>query len=198
MRARPACGRSRVRSSGPATFFRCAWSWNHFYGHSLHTTDSSRQVVSYWQNDVHLVLVNSVVRSTDRLDMTLVVDRNVKSQIKQTKVRGIVPEIRGQVKNLATYLYKTYRVFINILFEENDMKIVEKIACTLKIHAKVPLLVGLAGGTQNVLTRYYAVSNLNSAERLFSMNFTSKCASFEITFILILFLKVQNEFVRLK
>ena len=150
---------------------------------------------------MNLVLVNSVVRSTDRLDMTLVVDRNVKSQIKQTKVRGIVQEIRGQVqivKNLATYLYKTYRVFINILFEENDMKIVEKIACTLKIHAKVPLLVGLAGATQNVLTRYYAVSNLNSAERLFSMNFTSKCASFEITFILILFLKVQNEFVRLK
>ena len=68
-----ACGRSRVQSSGPATFFRGDWSWNHFYGHSLPTADSSRAVVSYWQKDVHLVLVNclgslprnSVVRLTD-------------------------------------------------------------------------------------------------------------------------------------
>ena len=36
-----------VRSSGLATFFRGEWSWNHFYGHSLPTTDSSRAVVSY-------------------------------------------------------------------------------------------------------------------------------------------------------
>ena len=27
------CGRSRVRSSGPAIFFREDKSWNHFYGH---------------------------------------------------------------------------------------------------------------------------------------------------------------------
>ena len=30
-----ACGRSWVRSSGPATFFRWDWSWTHFYDHSL-------------------------------------------------------------------------------------------------------------------------------------------------------------------
>ena len=29
------------------------WSWNHFYSHSLPTTDSSRAVVSYWWKDVH-------------------------------------------------------------------------------------------------------------------------------------------------
>ena len=54
--------------------------------------DSSRAVVSYWQKDVHLVLVNrlgslpmnSVVRVTDRLDMIIVVDWVVKPQIKQT------------------------------------------------------------------------------------------------------------------
>ena len=76
------------------------------------------------------------------------------------------------------------------------MKIVDIIMCTLKIPAKVPLLVGLVGAIQNVLTRCYAVSN--SAERLFSKNFPSKCASFETTFILILFLKNPNEFVSLK
>ena len=50
-------GRSRVRSSGPATFFRGDWSWNHLYGHYFLGTDSSRAVVNYWQKDVHLVLV---------------------------------------------------------------------------------------------------------------------------------------------
>ena len=58
------------------------WSWIHFYGHSLPTADSSRAVASYWRKDVHLVLVNrlgslsrnSVVRLTDRLYMTIVVD----------------------------------------------------------------------------------------------------------------------------
>ena len=67
------------------------------------------------------------------------------------------------------------------------MGIVEIIKCMLKIPAKVPLLVGLAGATQKMLTRWYTVSNLNSAERLFSMNFPSKCASFQITIILTLF-----------
>ena len=69
------------------------WSWNNFYGHSRPTADSSRTVVSYWQKNVHLVLVkhlgslprNSVVRLTDRLNMTIVVDWDVKPQIKQTK-----------------------------------------------------------------------------------------------------------------
>ena len=57
------------------------------------TADSSRTVVSYWQKNVHLVLVNrlgslprnSVVRLTDPLNMTIVVDWDVKPQIKQTK-----------------------------------------------------------------------------------------------------------------
>ena len=47
-------------------------------------------VVSYWWKDVHLVLVdrvgslprNSVVRLSDRLDMTIVIDWDVKQQIK--------------------------------------------------------------------------------------------------------------------
>ena len=49
--------------------------------------------MSYWGKDVHGILVNrlglslprkSGVRLTDRLDMTIVVDWNVKSQSKQT------------------------------------------------------------------------------------------------------------------
>ena len=52
------CGRWQVRSSGQATFFRGDWSWNHFYGHYFPGTDSSREFVSYWRKDVHLVLVN--------------------------------------------------------------------------------------------------------------------------------------------
>ena len=83
------CGRSRVRSSGPLTFFRWDWSWNHYYGHSFPSADSSRAVVNYWRKDVHLVLVslprNSVVRLTDRLDMTIVVEWDVKPQMKQNK-----------------------------------------------------------------------------------------------------------------
>ena len=87
------CGRSRDGSSGPATFFRGDWSWNHFYGHSFSSADSSRAVVNYWRNDVHLVLVNrlgslsrnSVVRVTDRLDMAIVIDWDVKPQIKQNE-----------------------------------------------------------------------------------------------------------------
>ena len=53
MHVRLACRRSRVRSSGPSTFFRGDCSWNHFYGHSLPTADTSRAVVSYWRKDVH-------------------------------------------------------------------------------------------------------------------------------------------------
>ena len=62
-------------------------------GHEIISTAilSLPLVVSYWQKDVYLVLVNyigsqpknSVVRLTDRLDMTIVVDWDVKSQIKQ-------------------------------------------------------------------------------------------------------------------
>ena len=87
------CGRSRVGSS--ATFFRGNWSWNHFYGHSFPSADSSRAVVSCWRNDVHLVLVyrlgslsrNSVVRLTDRLNMTIVVDWDVKKENKSNKTK---------------------------------------------------------------------------------------------------------------
>ena len=72
MRVRLACGRSRVRSLGLATFF-------------FSPVDSSRAVVSYWRKDVLFVLVNhlgslprnSVVRLTDRLDMIIVVDWDV-------------------------------------------------------------------------------------------------------------------------
>ena len=49
--------RSRVGSFSPATFFCGDGSRNHFYGHSLPSTDSSRAVVSYWRNDVHIILV---------------------------------------------------------------------------------------------------------------------------------------------
>ena len=85
-----ACGRMVVGSiigSGNILL-----SWNHFYGHSLPTADSSRAVVSYWRKDVHLVVVNrlgrlprnSAVRLTDSFAMTIVVDWDVKPQIKQT------------------------------------------------------------------------------------------------------------------
>ena len=68
------------------------WSLNHFCGHFLPTADSSRAVVSYWRKDVHLVLVNclgslprnSVVRLTDCLYMTIVVDWGIKPEINQT------------------------------------------------------------------------------------------------------------------
>ena len=40
------CGRSRVRSSRPETFFRGDWSWNNFfYGHSLPSADSRKVVL---------------------------------------------------------------------------------------------------------------------------------------------------------
>ena len=88
------CGRSQVPSSSTATSFRGDWLWNHFYSHSFHSADSSRAVVNYWQNDVCLVLVNrlknmprnSVVRLTDRLNMTIVVDWDVKPQTNKTKI----------------------------------------------------------------------------------------------------------------
>ena len=68
-----------------STFFRWDWSWNLFYGHSLPSADSRREVVSYLRKNVRWVLVNrliglslprkSVVRLTDRPNMTLAVDR---------------------------------------------------------------------------------------------------------------------------
>ena len=86
MHARLVFRRSRVRSSGPAAFVCRDGSRNHFYGHYLPTTDSSRAVVSYWRKDVHIILLlrsKSVqekcgLKLTDCLDMTLVVHWDVK------------------------------------------------------------------------------------------------------------------------
>ena len=59
------------------------------YGYSPPTADLRRAVVRYWRNDVYSVLVKrlglslprkSVVRLTDRLDMTIVVEWDVKPQ----------------------------------------------------------------------------------------------------------------------
>ena len=88
------CGGSWARSSGPATFFRGDWSWNHFYGHYFPGADSSRAVVNYyWRKDVHLVRLesmpkNSVVGITDHLNMTIVVDWDVKPTTNQTKQKN--------------------------------------------------------------------------------------------------------------
>ena len=58
MHARLVFLRSRIGSSGPVTFFCGDGSRNHFYGHSLPSTDSSWAVVSYWRKAVHIILVN--------------------------------------------------------------------------------------------------------------------------------------------
>ena len=87
------CGRSQVRSSGPAILFREDWSWNNFCGHSFPSADSNGALVNYWRKDVPLVWVNRLgslhrkilVRLTIRLDMTIVDDSDVKPQIKQNK-----------------------------------------------------------------------------------------------------------------
>ena len=63
-----------------------------------HLLPSHRAVVSYWRKDVHQVLVkrlgglprNSVVRLTDRLDMIIDVDWDVKPQIIQNKTMNFV------------------------------------------------------------------------------------------------------------
>ena len=95
MRVRLVCRPLRVQSTSPGTFFSWDWSWNHFYGHSLHTADSSRAkgcaLSTCWPLRKYLeVLVNrlgtfprnSVVKLTDRLGMTIVVDWDVKTRIK--------------------------------------------------------------------------------------------------------------------
>ena len=104
----------QISPAGPGSLVGCMSAWHvdgrgfdpqvrqhsfveighNFYGHSLPTADSSNAVVSYWRKYVHLVLVNclgslprnSVVRLTDRLNMIIVVDRDVKPQIKQTNL----------------------------------------------------------------------------------------------------------------
>ena len=80
--------RSRIGSSGPATFLCGDESRNQFYGHSLPSTDSSRAVVSYWRKDVYIIPVNCLglslstkkcgLRLTDYLDIILVVHWDIK------------------------------------------------------------------------------------------------------------------------
>ena len=55
------------------------------------------------------------------------------------------------------------------------MKSVEIITFTLKIPANIALLAGLGGAAQKLLTRYYTMSYLNSAECLLSTNAPSRC-----------------------
>ena len=84
----------RVFETAAGLILRSCNIWNIFYGHSFPTADSSRAVVSYWWKDEHLVLVNrlgrlprnSVVRLTDHLDLTIVVDWDIKPQIKQKRI----------------------------------------------------------------------------------------------------------------
>ena len=89
MRVRLASGRSQVRSSGPA-----ASSFVEIGHEIIYTAILSLPLIQIEQLSViHLVLVNrlgrlpknNVVRLTDRLDMTIVVDWDVKPQLKQTK-----------------------------------------------------------------------------------------------------------------
>ena len=63
-----------------------------------------------------------------------------------------------------------YPVFISIPLEVNSMKIVEIITFTLKIPAKGPMLIGLVGAAQNLLSRYYALLNLDKFSRLLIFN----------------------------
>ena len=45
---------TEIRSpAGTATFFRWDWSWNTFYGHSLHSADSRRAIASFWRKNAH-------------------------------------------------------------------------------------------------------------------------------------------------
>ena len=73
---------------GPVPYFRGDWSWTNLYGHSLSSADTRMFVVSYKWKYAHEVLVNctgtSVVRWTDRLDMTIAIDWDVRHQTKQT------------------------------------------------------------------------------------------------------------------
>ena len=77
--------------TSPVPYFRGDWSWNIFYSHSLLSADSRRVGVSYKRKYVQEVLVNrlvelaqenSVVRWTDRLDITIAVYWDVKPQTK--------------------------------------------------------------------------------------------------------------------
>ena len=98
------------------------WSLNRIYGHSVTTADSIRAFISYWRNDVDLLLVNrlgslprnSVVRLTDRLDRTIVVDWDVKPQIKQTNKQTIKQEILFRVLSFYLFQNTIYNFFFDI------------------------------------------------------------------------------------
>ena len=78
---------------------------------------SRRAVVSYWRKYVHEALVNrlgglslprkSVVRLTDRPDMTLDVYRGRKTTMQQNSKSGV----RGSIPGLATYFRFSFRFF---------------------------------------------------------------------------------------
>ena len=67
----------------PALDFHGDKSWKNFNGHSPPFADSRRAVVSNKRKFIHWALVNSVVRLTDCLDMTIDVDWDLK--LHQTK-----------------------------------------------------------------------------------------------------------------
>ena len=96
--------RGRELDPGPVPYFRGDWLWNNFYGHSPPFADSRRVVVSYKQKYVHEELVQrlfklshqkSVVRWTDRPDMTIAVYWDIKQQTNQIKT-GYVPVEYGK------------------------------------------------------------------------------------------------------
>ena len=75
MRLRLVCGRSRVRSSGLANFFRGDCSWNDFYGLSSPSCQLLAKQTMHLVNRLCLSLPReSVVRLTGRLDITIAVD----------------------------------------------------------------------------------------------------------------------------
>ena len=105
MRVRLVFRRSWVQSSGPATFVRGDWSWNHFYGHSLPIPGSSRAIVSFLWKDVHCLLINhlglslprkSVDRLTDRHNMTIVVDWDVKEHSNKQTIDQVSFELHHE------------------------------------------------------------------------------------------------------
>ena len=118
MRARLVIRRSWVRGSGPATFFRWDWSWNLFYGHSLPSADSRREVVSYLQKNVHWVLVNRLVGLS--LGILLCALKNVNSTLYRDISTFFIKSTFSQ--RFLFFLPTTYRlqpvdltVFLNIM-----------------------------------------------------------------------------------
>ena len=88
----------QVQSSGPATFVRGDWSRNNFY--SLPTADSKGQLSDTGKRMSWLLVNclgslprNSVVRLIDHLDMTVVVDWDIKPKITLTNISKRPPKI---------------------------------------------------------------------------------------------------------